>query len=91
MDNVIKLQEKVSEVISNKSGHEGHVYKTNIRTFIHLFYNLCDDAAFSWTCWSIKFSVEQFFLHRLNGNTFCVYRQYTWYLKLLRFDSLVVV
>ena len=59
-------------------GHDCHVYKTNIRTFIHSFFSHCHDGVFSW---SIKFSVDYFFLHRLNGNTFYVYRKYTWYLN----------
>ena len=38
-----------------------------------------------------KLVLTIFFLHRLNGNTFYVHRQYTWYLKILRYSSLVVV
>ena len=36
-------------------GHDSHVFKTNIRTFIHSFYSHCHGGAFSW---SIKFSVD---------------------------------
>ena len=31
------------------------------------------------------------FLHRFNGNTFCVYQQYAYYRTIQRFSSLVVV
>ena len=41
---------------------------------------------------SIKFGVKQrFFLRRLDDNTFCIYRQYISYRKLLRYSSLVVI
>ena len=87
---VVKLQEKVSEVIFNKLWSGWPCYKTNIRTLrlcIHSAH--CHDCAFSW---SIKFQYwPNFFLDRLNGNTFWVYRQYTLYLKILRYGSLVVV
>ena len=59
MVKVVKLQEKVSEVIFNSIVVcDSHVYKTNIRTFIHSFYRHCHDSAFSW---SIQFCVDQIF------------------------------
>ena len=45
MAKVVKLQEKASEVIFNKLWSR-HVYKTNIRMFIHSFYCHCHDSAF---------------------------------------------
>ena len=37
----VKILEKVSKVIySINYGQDGHVFKTNIRTFIHSFYTL---------------------------------------------------
>ena len=68
-------------------GQDGHVYKTNILTFIHSFYTL------PWWCVFLKHKIQcwpNFFLRRLNGNMFWVYRQYTCYLKIERYGSLVV-
>ena len=58
-----------------------------VRLSIHSTHCHCHDGAFSW---SMKFSVD-IFRHRLNGNTFWLYRQYTLYLKILHYSSLVVV
>ena len=67
---------------------DGHGYKTNIHTFIHSFYTL----PWWYVFWKHKTNIEQFFfLHKLNGNTFWVYWQYTWYLKTLRYGSLAVL
>ena len=38
-------------------GHDGHVCKTNIRTFINSFYSHCH----GWFSWSIKFTADIFF------------------------------
>ena len=41
---------------------------------------------------SLEFGVNQiFFLHRLNGKTFSVYRQYPYYRKILCYGSLVMI
>ena len=69
-------------------GHDGHVYKTNTRTFMHSFDSHCHDGAFSWR---IKFSFYHIFLHRLNDNAFYVYWQCIRYLRVFRYGSLVVV
>ena len=69
-------------------GQDDHVYKTNIRTFIHSFYTL------PWWCVFLKHKIKClpiFFLHRLNDNTFWVYRKYTWHITILRYGSLVAV
>ena len=60
-----------------------------MRAFIHSFCTL------QWWCVFMKHKISvltKFVLHRLNGNTFwvLVYRQYTWYLKMLRYGSLVI-
>ena len=43
------------KIYSINCGHDGHVYKTNIRRFLHSFDSHCHDGPFSW---SIKFSVD---------------------------------
>ena len=61
--------------------------RLTIRTFIHSFYKL------PWWCVFLKHKIQCwpiFFLYRLNGNMFWTYRQYTWYLKIERYGSLVV-
>ena len=62
---------------------DGHVYNTY--PFILQPLSQC--------CVFLKHKVQwrPFFLHRLNGNTFYLYRQYTWYLNILCYGSLVVV
>ena len=74
------------QLYSINCAQEGHVYKTNIGTFIHSYYTL----PWWYVFLSIQFSYGIFFLHRLNGHTFWVYRQYSWYLKILRYGSLAV-
>ena len=81
-----KYRRRSQKLYSINYGQDGHVCKTNLRTFIHAFYTLplwCVFLKHKIQCWP-------FFLHRLNGNIFWVYRQYTWYLKIERYGSLVV-
>ena len=70
-----------------RCGQDRHVYKIIIRTFIHSFYTL------PWWCIFLKHKIQwwpNWFLHRLNGNMFWVYRQCTLCLKIERYGCLVV-
>ena len=88
MANGVKYRRKVSAVIFNKIVVRMAmcIRLTYVRLSIQSTH--CHESTFSW---SIKFSVDQIFiLHRLNGNIFWVSRQYTWYVKIERYGSLVV-
>ena len=67
-----------SDILKINCGHDGHVYKTNIRRLSIHSTVIAMIMGFLETYNSV---LTKFHLHRLNGSTFYIYRQYTWYLK----------
>ena len=71
---VSNYRRRSQKLYSINCGQDGHVYKTNIGTFIHSYYIL------PWWCVFLKHKIQCWpicLLHRLNDNTFWVYRQCT--------------